>query len=80
MGLDTLAASKYITTSARDVVKSWEKGELLPTWSQISKLSKLYNVSELLFFSKETLTRDKQIPDYRVGANHENDGKIKKLN
>lgn len=79
MGLNTAASSKKISPSKKDLVAKWESGETLPTWSQVAKLAKLYNVSELLFFSKDTIQKNKVIPDYRVGVNDESDGNVKKL-
>mgnify|MGYP001570469345 CR=1 FL=1 len=79
MGLNTQSASKQISASKTNLIEEWETGESLPTWAQVSKLAKLYNISELLFFANELLTKSKVIPDYRVGANHENDEKVKKL-
>lgn len=79
MGMGTLEASKKITTIKEDLVFKWENEDLLPTWAQVVKISKLYNIPELLFFSKETIQKNKVIPDYRVGSNPENDEKIKKL-
>lgn len=79
MGLVSFVASKKISSSKDDLVARWENGESLPTWSQVSKLSKLYNVPELLFFSKETIQKNKIIPDYRIGVSRENDERVKKL-
>jgi len=79
MGLDTLVASKKISSSEKDLIAEWERGDSLPTWAQVAKLSALYNVPELLFFSNEIIQKNKIIPDYRVGINQENDEKVKKL-
>lgn len=79
IGLDTKVASGKITASKQDFVAEWENGNSLPTWSQVDKLAKLYNVPELLFFSNETLAKHKDIPDYRIGADPKDDGKIQKL-
>ena len=79
MGISSQAASKRISSSTRDIVAEWERGDSLPTWSQVTKLSKIYNVPELLFFSDKPLEKQKVIPDYRVGVNQESDEKIKKL-
>lgn len=49
MGLDTTTASKKISQSKKNLVAEWESGESLPTWSQVAKLAKSYNVPELLF-------------------------------
>src|SRR5580693_7384979 len=78
-GLDTLAASSSITTTEKDVVQEWESGDALPTWSQVAKLSKLYNVSELLFFSDKKIPKFKSVPDYRVGVDKESDDQVSKL-
>ena len=79
MGLDAKSASKKISQSSKTLVVEWENGGLLPSWSQVEKLAKLYNVPELLFFSNELLQKNKMIPDYRVGINDENDEQVKKL-
>jgi len=79
MGLDAKSASKKISQSSKNLVVEWENGGLLPSWSQVEKLAKLYNVPELLFFSNELLQKNKMIPDYRVGINDENDEQVKKL-
>lgn len=79
VGLTTESASTKVTTSGNDVVLSWEEGESLPTWGQVLKLSKLYCVSELLFFSNESLQKNKFIPDYRVGQDSESNEKVTKL-
>lgn len=79
LGLGTLTASKRITAKKVDIVAEWEQGKSLPTWSQVSKLAKLYNISELLFFSKEGIEKNKTIPDYRVGIENNGDEKVKKL-
>lgn len=79
MGLSTSDASKRISASKKDLVAAWESGESLPSWVQVSKLARLYNVAELLFFSNEPLRKNKQIPDYRVGVDAESDDNVKKL-
>src|SRR3989344_488013 len=79
MGLDTLSASKQISTAKKDLVSEWEKGDSLPTWSQIKKLSKVYNVSELILFSNQKIEEYKKLPDYRVGAKKESDKDVNKL-
>ena len=63
MGLVDLFVSKKISSSKKNLVYEWENGKSLPTWSQISKLSKLYDISELLFFSNETI---KKINRYQI--------------
>lgn len=79
IGLTTKDASKKITTSRRDIVAEWENGDSLPKWSQVSKLAEKYNVSELLFFSNETIKKNKTIPDYRIGADPKDDEKLQRL-
>jgi Zn-dependent peptidase ImmA (M78 family) len=79
MGLDAKSASQKISQSSKNLVAEWESGEVLPSWAQVEKLAKLYNVPELLFFSNEPLQKNKAIPDYRVGINNENDEQVKKL-
>lgn len=79
IGLDTKAATKKISASKKDLVSEWENGESLPDWAQVSKLAKVYNVPELLFFSKKSIEKHKVIPDYRVGIHSESDENVKKL-
>ncbi|MCX6703618.1 MAG: XRE family transcriptional regulator [Candidatus Zambryskibacteria bacterium] len=79
MGLDTLSASKQISTAKKNLVSEWENGDSLPTWTQVKKLSKAYNVSELIFFSNQKIEEYKKLPDYRVGAEKESDRDVNKL-
>jgi Zn-dependent peptidase ImmA (M78 family) len=79
IGLDTKIATKKISTSKRDLVYEWENGESFPNWPQVSKLAKIYNIPELLFFSEKLIEKHKVIPDYRVGADAESDENVKKL-
>ena len=79
IGLDTLSASKKVTTTDKDVVKEWEIGKALPTWAQVSNLAKLYNVSEILLLSKHPIEKFKHIPDYRVGEKGKNASNVNKL-
>ncbi|MFA5095700.1 MAG: XRE family transcriptional regulator [Candidatus Paceibacterota bacterium] len=79
IGIDSQVASKKISESVKDMVAEWEHGESLPTWSQVIKLSKLYNVSEFLFFSNEIIKKQKSIPDYRVGFDKKSNEKVKEL-
>lgn len=78
-GLDVLAASQKISSSKKNLVSEWEKGKYLPTWPQVHKLSKLYGLSELLFFSNNLIEKNKTIPDYRVGIEMTDKVKVKKL-
>lgn len=79
MGLDIAMASKKISQSKKNLVAEWENGKSLPTWTQVIKLAKLYNIPELLFFSEEKIQKNKIIPDYRINISNEGDGNIKKL-
>ncbi len=79
VGLTTKAATKKISSSQEDVVFMFESGDKLPTWSQISKLAKEYNIPELLLFSNKVIEKQKTIPDYRVGVDNESDENVKKL-
>lgn len=79
MGLDFFAASKKITTSKRNYVKEWEEGASLPKWSQLIKLAKAYNISELALCSKEEIQKNKKITDFRVEIKDDNNEKVNKL-
>lgn len=79
MGLETFDASKKISTSKKDLVFEWENGMSLPTWTQIKKLSKIYNISELIFFSNQKIEKYEKLPDYRVGIEKESDQNVNKL-
>lgn len=78
MGFDVYYASKRIS-KVENIVSLWENGEALPTWSQIKKLAKLYNVQELIFFSKDNIKENRIIPDFRVGVADEEKDRAKKL-
>lgn len=78
MGLDSLSATKKISISKKNLVSEWESGKSLPTWSQVNKLSKIYDISELLFFVKNKITKTKELPDYRVGNLSESNFRVKK--
>jgi Zn-dependent peptidase ImmA (M78 family)/transcriptional regulator with XRE-family HTH domain len=79
MGLDTLSASKQISSSKKNLINEWENGDSLPSWSQIKKLAKVFNVSELIFFSNQKIEEYKKLPDYRVGVEKENSKDVNKL-
>lgn len=79
IGLDTKTATRKISTSKRDLVSEWENGKSLPDWSHVSKLARVYNVPELLFFSKKSIGKHQAIPDYRVSVDTESDENVKKL-
>lgn len=79
MGLSTVEVSKRLTKTEKDIVREWEVGNSNPSWPQLRSLSKLYNVSELLLASKQTLEKYKIIPDYRVGQDGKSDLGVKKL-
>jgi len=79
MGLSTLVASKKISASKKDLVLEWENGFSLPTWPQITRLSKVYNVPELILLSNKNISENKKIPDYRIGVEDKTSQDIKKL-
>lgn len=79
MGLDLVDASRKVSHSKKNVVAQWESGESLPSWSQVLKLAKVYNVPELAFFSNDKIERNKQIPDYRINIDPINNEKVNKL-
>ncbi len=79
IGLEDFVVSKKLFKSKNNIVSEWEDGKSLPSWSQVAKLSKEYGISELLLFSKNTIKKNKQIPDYRVGQGIGGDDKINKL-
>lgn len=79
LGLSTLDASKKITSSKKDLVSEWESRDSVPTWSQLNRLAKVYNIPELLLTSKNEIEKNKSIPDYRVGVKNNGGVKVKKL-
>jgi Zn-dependent peptidase ImmA (M78 family) len=79
VGMTTFFVSRKFNKSDKDVVLSWENGELLPTWCQVDVLARAYNVPELIFFSNKTINKNKVIPDYRIIKNIEDSEKVKKL-
>ncbi|MDD3284221.1 MAG: ImmA/IrrE family metallo-endopeptidase [Patescibacteria group bacterium] len=79
VGLSTMSATRKISKSKIDLVFEWENGTSLPTWNQITRLAKIYDIPEVLFFSRESIKKNKTIPDYRIGQDSYNDEKIQKL-
>lgn len=82
VGMETFLVTQKITKSKKNLVSDWENGISVPTWNQINKLSKIYDIPELVLFSNETIEKVKKIPDYRVFSeidNFENNYKIDKL-
>ncbi|MBU4338376.1 ImmA/IrrE family metallo-endopeptidase [Patescibacteria group bacterium] len=79
VGMATFFVSRKFSKSENDLVLSWEKGESLPTWTQVNKLSKIYNVPDLAFFSEHLIKKNKTIPDYRVSQGVEDSERVKKL-
>lgn len=79
VGMTTFFVSRKFTKSGNDVVSLWEDGEVLPTWRQVNKLARIYNVPELVLFSKSLIKKNKIIPDYRVGQGIKDSERVKKL-
>ncbi len=78
-GFDTKRATKRAAQSNKDLVGLWESGEATPTWKQVEKLAKAYGVSTLLMFSKDSLTRRKEIADFRSRATDFDDTDLNQL-
>ena len=79
IGLDTLSASGKVTSTKKDVVSEWENGLSLPTWSQIIKLAKTYDVSEFLLLSEKIIKKNESVHDYRMLDKGVDKNKIKRL-
>jgi len=79
VGMTTFFASRKITSSGNDLVLSWENGDSLPTWRQVDKLAKAYNIPSLTLFSEKLIKKNKIIPDYRVKKGIEDSDRVKKL-
>jgi|GEM_PF-4388141 len=53
-----------------EVITSWENGEDVPTFKQLSKLSKIYHYPSAFFFAQE-VPEDEPLPsDYRTLPDH----------
>lgn len=78
VGFDIDYASERVS-KVRNIVSLWENGEILPTWSQLKKLAKIYNTQELIFFSEDNIKENRNIPDFRVGVSEEERDDVKKL-
>ncbi|MDD3046490.1 MAG: XRE family transcriptional regulator [Candidatus Pacebacteria bacterium] len=74
-GIDSFEASKKISKVKRNLVAEWEEGESLPTWVQVSKLAKFYNISEFLLFSEKPIEKQRAVKDYRKGSFTKEDDK-----
>lgn len=77
IGFDTSFVSGRISATKKDVVADWESGKNLPTWSQLKKISHLYEVSELLLLSsEEAIPHNKRISDFRTGTEKDDSSEI----
>lgn len=79
VGMDVYRVSKKVLKSKENLVSSWESGETLPTWAQLKKIAKQYNISELILTSKENIKKNKNIPDFRIGIPDDEVSDVKKL-
>jgi Zn-dependent peptidase ImmA (M78 family) len=81
IGLISERASSKISSTKKNLVAEWESGDSLPTWAQLTRLAKLYNVSEFVLLSDDAIQKNKAIPDYRTGVemSEESREKIAKL-
>lgn len=79
VGMTTVFVSRKFNKSDKDVVLSWENGDDLPTWRQVDKLAKAYNIPSLILFSEKLIQKNKTIPDYRVKKGVEDSERVKKL-
>lgn len=78
-GFSTIEATKKISKGGKDSVLNWETGESVPTFIQLEKLAKVYQVSPLLLLSTVAIPQQKVIPDFRSGDLSEGKDKINKL-
>lgn len=81
IGLTSVRASSKISSVKRDIVAEWESGQSLPTWAQLTRLAKIYNIPELVLLSNDAIQKNKTIPDYRIGVDEseESGEKVTKL-
>lgn len=78
-GFSTIDATKKISTASKDLVLEWESGESAPTFRQLEKLAKTYQISPLLLLSPTVIPKQKTIPDFRSGDLSEGKDRINKL-
>ncbi|MBP9717343.1 MAG: ImmA/IrrE family metallo-endopeptidase [Candidatus Pacebacteria bacterium] len=78
-GFSTTEATKKISKSNKDTVLSWEIGESVPTFNQLEKLAKIYQVSPLLLLSPIAVPLQRIVPDFRSGNLSEGKDRINKL-
>jgi Zn-dependent peptidase ImmA (M78 family)/transcriptional regulator with XRE-family HTH domain len=78
-GFSTSEATSKLSKTKKDSVLEWEKGDSVPTFKQIEKLAKIYQVSPLLLLSPVSLPKQKAIPDFRSGDLSAGKDRINKL-
>ncbi len=80
-GFSSARATKKVSQTESDLVSAWENGQSSPTWSQLEKLAKAYNIPTLLFFSNEPIKQVRQIADFRsfTGVVEVDDTDVKQL-
>ena len=66
-GYTTMEATIRVCSrqSKRDRVKEWEEGVEVPTFKQLDKLAKIYEINVFLLSLRETIDRNRIITDYR---------------
>lgn len=82
IGYTTEFVSKHYFKKKEDVVLFWEKGEILPTLTQLKKLSKEYKISEILFLSKKDIKKNDNkdtIKDFRKNKDSKFNSDLQKL-
>ena len=68
-GYTTLEATKRACGNVKqDRVEQWESGTATPTWTQLKNLAHCYDVNIFLLAGEETITRNREIADYRNEA------------
>lgn len=81
VGWSTIYATNKIfdTPQKKDRVAEWENGESIPTWKQLEKIGKKYDINFWFFLGKEVIAKEKDIPKFRSDNKNLDDLNLKKF-
>ena len=80
VGYSTMQSTQKVagTKTKKDKVAEWEKESNNPTWKQLEHLARIYGINLFLLTSKEAITPNREIPDFRKMSADINKEQIKK--
>ena len=79
IGYSLEEAQKIFDKNKKDTIKRFESGEEIPTYSQLKKLSTIYNIASILLLSENNIKiQNNKLKDFRKNESHKNNINLKK--